>query len=76
MSTLFVQHLGNSKNMIVDIVRQGTNDVVLRCVKDDFVFAISKDNFRKFYHDYDEVYKFDPSDEELSSGLSDIKKLL
>lgn len=77
MSTLFVQHLGNSKNMVVDIVRQGTNDVVLRCIKDDFEFAVSKSNFKKFYEDYDEKYKFNPSDEELDGGgLSDLKKLI
>lgn len=59
MSTFFIQNLGNSKNMIVEIVRQGTNDIVLRCVKDGFKFAISKSNFKQFYDDYDEIYKFD-----------------
>jgi len=78
MSTLFVQDLGNSKGMIVDIIRQGTHDVVLRCIKDDFTFAVSKSNFKKFYRDYDnhKDYKFNPSDEELDGGgLSDLTKL-
>jgi hypothetical protein len=78
MSIFYVQEFGTSKGMIVELIHQKDNDVILRCVKDDFVFAVSKSNFNKFYSDYDEheKYAFNPSKEELDSmNVSDLGKL-
>ena len=78
MSMFFIQELGNSKGLIVELVHQKQTDVILRCVKDDFVFAVSKDNFKKFYSDFDvhEDYQFNPSEEELNNlEVADLSKL-
>lgn len=66
MSIFYVQEFGNSKGLIVELIHQKDNDVILRDIKNEFTFAVSKKNFLKFYSDFDvhEDYKFDPSDED------------
>jgi len=63
MSIFYVQEFGTSNGMVVELVHQKDNDVILRCVKDDFTFAVSKKNFLKFYSDFDthEEYGFNPT---------------
>jgi len=79
MSIFYVQEFGNSKGMIVELIHQTEKDVILRCVKDNFKFAVSKSNFRKFYSDFDtnDVFAFNPLDDELDKldivGLDKVK---
>jgi len=78
MSIFYVQEFGNSKGMIVELIHQTEKDVILRCVKDNFEFAVSKANFRKFYSDFDtnDKFVFNPSDNELNGlDIADLDKV-
>ena len=69
MSIFYVQEFGTSRGMVVELIHQKDNDVILRCVKDDFTFAVSKKNFLKFYSDFDvhEEYKFNPTKRDIDN---------
>ena len=53
MSIFYIQEFGTSEGMIVELIHQKDNDVIIKCVRDGFVFSVSKNNFNKFYSDYD-----------------------